>query len=429
MTARPYHQILGVESVGDGSIGQPFVDRPTRRLHGLDALRGGALLLGIVLHALLPFQVDTQWAVADAQSSPLAKPVTAVIHLFRMTLFMALAGYFGAMVLGKRGSRSYLKDRAKRILLPAIAFYPISVISVGVLTAWNAELRNVPPTPVSDGAGLVFLLMPGVLWFLWTLMECAVIVVTVRAISIRVLGVERAAVVADRAGKLLSAPFGVVLAAVPYAIGLVVQGGLAGGIVAPLTLIPEASTLIPYLGAFLTGWLLFLRHDSLDRLARQWAPHLVVAIAATMITLVPAVMDELPLPAGVAVTAVAGWSWVYGLVGASVRFLRRERPVVRYLADSSYWAYLLHLPLLLLIEILIADQPWPILVKLGLTLTVTGLVLLVSYHLLVRPTWLGRWLNGRSHPLRWPWSPATNSQSSATPTATCHPMKREEDND
>lgn len=87
-----------------------------------------------MLRALLPFQVDTQ-SVVDAQASPLAKPVTAVIHLFRMALFMALAGYFGAMVLRKRGARSYLRDRAMRILLPAIAFYPVAVISAGALTA------------------------------------------------------------------------------------------------------------------------------------------------------------------------------------------------------------------------------------------------------------------------------------------------------
>lgn len=196
------------------------------------------------------------------------------------------------------------------------------------------------------------------------------------------------------------------LAAVPYGIGLVLQGGLGGGIGAPLTIIPELSSLVAYLGAFLTGWLLLLRSNGLDRLVAQWAPHLVVAAVTTALTLTPAVMDVLPLPVGAAVTAVAGWTWVYGLLGASVRFLAKERPALRYLADSSYWAYLLHLPLLLLIEIPLADQPWPIAIKLGLTLGGTGLVLLVSYHLLVRSTILGRWLNGRSHPLRWPWSPA-----------------------
>lgn len=29
--------------------------RSTARLHGLDALRGGALVLGIILHSLMPF--------------------------------------------------------------------------------------------------------------------------------------------------------------------------------------------------------------------------------------------------------------------------------------------------------------------------------------------------------------------------------------
>jgi glucan biosynthesis protein C len=401
MATRTYQQNPAVERADRENLRRSDGAQPTARLHGLDALRAGALLLGIVLHALLPFQVETQWAVADGQSSVLVGPVVNVIHLFRMTLFMALAGYFGAMVLRKRGSRPYLRDRTKRILLPAIAFYPIAVVSVGVLTAWNAESRHVPQAPVPEGMGMLFLLMPGVLWFLWTLMECAVIVVVVRAVLIRMLGDERAASIAKRCGALLSAPFGVVLAAVPYAAGLVLQGNLAGGILAPLTIVPEVSSLIPYLGAFLSGWMLFLRRDGLDRLATQWAAHLVLAAASTAIALSSPLMERLPLPVGAAVTALAGWSWVYGLLGASVRFLRKERPALRYLADASYWAYLLHLPLLLLIEIPIADQPWPILAKLGLTLGVTGLVLLVSYHLLVRSTWLGRWLNGRSYPLRW----------------------------
>lgn len=181
-----------------------------------------------------------------------------------------------------------------------------------------------------------------------------------RALLLRALGDERAAALAQRCGRVLSAPGGVVPASIPHAIGLVLQGGLAGGIIAPLTVVPEASSLIPYLGAFLTGWLLFLRAGGLERLAGQRAVHLLVAVAAPATTLAPAAMDALPLPAGAAVTALAGWSWVYGLLGAGVRFLRRERPLLRNLADSSYWVYLLHLPLLLLIEIPIADQPWPI---------------------------------------------------------------------
>ena len=31
------------------------------------------------------------------------------------------------------------------------------------------------------------------------------------------------------------------------------------------------------------------------------------------------------------------WLWTFGLIGAALRFIRRESPKVRYLADSSYW--------------------------------------------------------------------------------------------
>lgn len=368
------------------------------RVHGLDALRGGALLLGILLHAVMPFMPGIPWLVNDPEPGAWSFTVIYTIHLFRMTLFMALAGYFGAMVVQRRGARSWLKDRAVRILLPAIAFWPLAVGSLVALAVFNVVWRDVGPIEPPDGTsdGLAALFAPGQLWFLWTLMHCVVITVVVRAIALRVSGPERLARLMGGLGRVLSGPFGPVLAALTYAAGLVIQGSLDGGIIAPVTVLPDPASLIPYLGAFVVGWAWRRDPGSLPRLARQGWPMMVVAIGLTLVGLATAGGTGLPLAAGVALNAVAGWAWVHGLVGVCVRHLTTDRPVVRYLADASYWMYLLHLPLLVLGEILVADQPWPVAVKVLVVLAATVAVLLVSYQLLVRGRWLGRWLNGRS---------------------------------
>lgn len=101
------------------------------RLHGLDALRAAALGLGIVLHSLRPFAPGGFWLVSDSiTSGAVGGPLTA-IHLIRMALFITLAGYFGRMVLHRRGARSYLPDRTLRILLPLPAFWPVAVLHDG----------------------------------------------------------------------------------------------------------------------------------------------------------------------------------------------------------------------------------------------------------------------------------------------------------
>jgi glucan biosynthesis protein C len=83
-----------------------------------------------------------------------------------------------------------------------------------------------------------------------------------------------------------------------------------------------------------------------------------------------------------------------GLVGLFHRWCTRERPAVRLLADASYWMYLVHLPLVIAGQGMVRDLPWPSAVKfLLLTLAVTS-ILLVSYRLVVRDTWIGRLLNG-----------------------------------
>src|SRR5687768_870053 len=96
----------------------------SERLHALDFVRASALLLGIVFHAALPFMADYElWLVLDQERS---RPITWLafsLHMFRMTTFFLLAGYFGRLLLVRRGPGGFVKDRAKRILTPLVIFW------------------------------------------------------------------------------------------------------------------------------------------------------------------------------------------------------------------------------------------------------------------------------------------------------------------
>jgi peptidoglycan/LPS O-acetylase OafA/YrhL len=88
------------------------------------------------------------------------------------------------------------------------------------------------------------------------------------------------------------------------------------------------------------------------------------------------------------------WLMIFGLMGLAETVLNRERPWVRYVSDSSYWLYLVHLPLIIVGQALLRDVHLPAIVKLTLLIAVATVILLVSYQFLVRYTWIGRLLNG-----------------------------------
>lgn len=369
------------------------------RLHHLDALRGGALLLGVLLHALMPFTGDA-WAVEDSHRSSATDVTVSVVHLFRMILFMLLAGFFGHMVVNRRGPGAYVRDRLKRIGGPLIAFWPVLMALWIVAVLVNQSVRGAAglrPSPESGVTPAGILALPTMhLWFLLLLLEIVLVVVAVRAALLFISGPERTARAARAVGRLLASPVGVPILAVSYAAGLATQYSVRRGIVEPYTLVPVLGASIAYSTAFLAGWFLRSHPLALDRIQRQWVVQLPVAAVTTVLSLV--LPSSAPTLVVCAVTAVAGWSWVYGLLGLTARVLDREIPVVRYLADSSYWVYLMHLPLLLLVEVPLADLGLPIAVKLAIALAAVLGVLLISYDLLVRSTWLGRWLTGHRRP-------------------------------
>lgn len=75
-----------------------------------------------------------------------------------------------------------------------------------------------------------------------------------------------------------------------------------------------------------------------------------------------------------------------------------ERPLVRYLADASYWMYLVHLPVIIWTAGLLAPWSAPAGVKFVGVFIVTTAVTLLTYHGAVRSTAIGRFLNGRRYP-------------------------------
>src|SRR5580698_9502702 len=94
--------------------------RPPERLHALDAVRGFALMLGVVFHAAFSFVPAPHqiWPATDNHPSVVLGVMVFVIHAFRLTTFFLIAGFFAHMSFHKRGPRSFIVDRVKRIAVP-----------------------------------------------------------------------------------------------------------------------------------------------------------------------------------------------------------------------------------------------------------------------------------------------------------------------
>ena len=88
---------------------------------------------------------------------------------------------------------------------------------------------------------------------------------------------------------------------------------------------------------------------------------------------------------------------VIGWTGGFVRWFAQPSPAIRYVADASYWIYIVHLPVVVALQVWLVRLAWPAWVQVPLVVAATVILLLAVYHAGVRYTWVGAWLNGRRH--------------------------------
>ena len=385
----------------------------SERLHGLDGLRGAALLLGVVLHATLSFFPAQIWIVADDQKSVWASGLFFVIHLFRMGSFFLIAGLFAHMMLKRRGAMGFIKDRLIRIAGPLAAFWGPVLAGIVAVLVWNASLMGLtaadaPPPPKYDWTNIPLTH----LWFLWVLLWFYAALVIGRAVAARLDRAGRLGRGLDRLAGGLVGPWGPLMLGAPLAVALWFEPNWIAffGITTPdAGLVPETSALVGFGLAFGMGVMLDRRRDLLKRM-EVWAPvwlglALGAGTTALMLSGGPTpVLTPMTDPASKAMTAaafgVATYASMFAVVGLALRFWSGHSALRRYLADASYWIYILHLPLVMAAQVVVKDWPlvWP--VKLAIVVVGVMAVCLASYELTVRHGFMGRWLNGRRVPWR-----------------------------
>jgi peptidoglycan/LPS O-acetylase OafA/YrhL len=394
----------------------PFAASPNAdgsRLDYLDATRAFALVLGIVFHACLSFMpVFMGWVVQDVSTSPLVTMFMTVSHSFRMEAFFLLAGFFSHLTFHRKGAGEFVRSRMLRIVVPFVIGW--FILRPLVISGWimgYASLRGDVDVWVGLLGGFQTLstLPAGIfagshLWFLYYVALITTLVLAVRGLltatgSWKDPLIRRAdAVVA----WLANSPVSLVILAVPTAAALWFMRFWSMD-TPDQSLLPHFPALAIYGGFFVLGWMLSRQRELISRFARLTPQRWILTGLGIIAILLLGKIERDPghpqyLAAHVAYAmsyALTMWSLVFLTIGVFKKLCPRRNAFVRYVADSSYWMYLIHLPIVVWLQVAVAELPLHWSLKLAFISTTTIAISLLTYDLFVRSTFIGWVLNGR----------------------------------
>ena len=166
-------------------------------------------------------------------------------------------------------------------------------------------------------------------------------------------------------------------------------------------LVPAPHVLAYYGIFFAFGAIYFDHNEGGARIGRWWQVTLPLALIMFLSGAVLTIHEDGNAAHGwvragsLFIQAAYAWTMTLGLMGLFRAVLGQGSARVRYLSDSSYWLYLMHLPLMIALQGATQDWPLPSFVKLALLIAVTAAFLLLCYQAFVRYTPIGTLLNGR----------------------------------
>lgn len=350
------------------------------------------MLLGIVFHAALSYTstpANALWPLRDASTSTSLSVLVSILSSFRMPVFFVVAGFFFCLLQDRKGIHKAIQDRTRRIAVPLLVLLPIMFALCGYGFIWGTQQSLTPQSPTIDFDWRQLYH----LWFLYFLLffyvVSAVLSHSIGQFNRRIpLKSERTFFMGIATWALLLSLF--MWMASPLELG------------ASITFIPHIDPLFFYSIFFLTGYWLYYQRAWLPVLAtRFWwifsVSLIILAVGLAGLSIFRPSMKDLTWFEWVPLSA-AQLGFYFTIIAAYLRWGKNGSWVSHYLSSASYWVYIVHLPLVIWFCNLLAPLDAHAYIKLLLNMTLTVLASLLSYHLFVRNTWLGHWLNGKKQP-------------------------------
>jgi len=365
------------------------------------------MLLGVVLHTSLSFiegPPSGEWMYRDPSRSPLAGLLTLSIHVFRMPVFFVMAGIFAALIWRRSGAWGLARNRMRRIALPLIVGWFVLFPLIKWTVVWGITVMQ-PEQDLPKMAGWTLLMVmnpwsdPNLvhLWFLYQLLLlCGAAIVLCGVHALLPERVRSACSVAVTGVLIGRARWVRVPLLVAVSWWLLMKSS-SPGIDTSTSLLPPRHVIALYGLCFFMGWVLFTTPGALGAL-RSWA---WLRLSAGVIALLLAVVGSIGWYASRAAlqadatasvrgnenalvvaqfgSALAIWLLAFGAIGAAERLFTRPHKWIRAACDSSYWVYLVHLPICLAITILLRNWDAAALVKMSAVIALTYIVCVASY--------------------------------------------------
>jgi glucan biosynthesis protein C len=389
-----------------------------RRYYSLDALRGIMMMLGIVLHASQWYMTEPPGGLPvplDNSRSYLFDVIMHFIHSFRMPLFFVLAGFFTSLLVGKRSFKGTYVNRVQRILIPLLlAIVTILPLTMVMMVSFIASARCGTHQFLITGSQLETIAaemnaagMPadqpslGHLWFLYYLLYFYLLIPVCFVVS-------RWTTKLKLGGIITSAWFCAALSVYTIMTLWYFRGGvLFEGFI---FVEPHPPSLLYYGSFFFLGYLFHSHRGILDTFRTR-----LTLFGITSLLLFPLAMYFTHMDfatettqefhaAAVISNAFLTWSLIYFFMGLFLKYLDFQSPWILYVSNSSYWVYLLHMPVVCFIAWLMLPLQLPALVKFSVIVLSTTGICFLSYHYFVQNTWLGSTLNGKKFSAKWPWN-------------------------
>ncbi len=349
----------------------------SKRYYSLDLLRVVMTLLGIPLHAAISYMnylPSRSWD-SDIETHYLFDVLFGYIHLFRIPSFFLIAGFFGAMLMERKGLQEFLKNRGQRILVPLLICW------VGIMV-----LSGQYPTK-----------QLGHIWYLYYL----ILFYLVDLVISRMVSIKQLPTVNHWFRQSLILPYGILFWMVLTSLTNLTTP--FGYVMQNTTLVQQLHVWVCYLLFYGFGKLLYFNKDLIFQFKQYGISALAVSIPIMALNywiyltyLQDATIEWLPF-LGVCITSsIICWLVIFGTIGTIMQYYKPSR-IIRYLADASYFIYIIHVPITIYISIKFTGIEIPSLVKFLINNILTFVIVVVLYNYLARNTAIGWLLNGRRY--------------------------------